>query len=95
MPNTKSAQKYVKISQKKRLRNKSVISHNKTAVKKAEEAIFSGKVKEAEEEVKNTTAALDRAAGKKILHANNAARRKSRLMKKLNQAKAAETETTA
>ena len=95
MPNTKSAQKYVKVSQKKKLRNKSVISHNKTAIKKAEETIFSGKVKEAEEEVKKTAASLDRAAGKKILHANNAARRKSRLMKKLNKAKATETEASS
>jgi len=94
LPNTKSAQKYVKVSQKKKLRNKSVISHNKTAVKKAEEAIFFGKLKEAEEEVKKTAASLDSAAGKRILHPNNAARRKSRLVKKLNQAKAAATETT-
>jgi len=87
LPNTKSAQKQVRVSQKRKLSNKSVISQNKTAVKKAEEVIFSGKVKEAEEAVKSAASLLDRAAGKKILHPNNAARRKSRLLKKLNQAK--------
>ena len=88
MPNTKSAQKQVRVSGRRQLRNKSVRSQNKTAVKKAEELIFSGKVKEAEEEVKKAVSSLDKAAGKGILHANNADRRKSRLAKKLNQAKA-------
>ena len=87
MPNTKSAQKQVRVSGRRQLRNKSVRSQNKTAVKKAEELIFSGKVKEAEEEVKKAISSLDKAAGKGILHANNAGRRKSRLAKKLNQAK--------
>ena len=88
MPNTKSAKKQVRVSQKRKLRNQSIRSQNKTAIKKAEELIFSGKVKEAEEEVKKAVSSLDKAAGKGILHANNADRRKSRLAKKLNQAKA-------
>ena len=87
MPNTKSAHKQVRVSQKRKLRNQSIRSQNKTAVKKAEELIFSGKVKEAEAEVKKAISSLDKAAGKGVLHANNAARRKSRLAKKLNQAK--------
>ena len=88
MPNTKSAKKQVRVSQKRKLRNQSIRSQNKTAIKKAEELIFSGKVKEAEEEVKKAVSSLDKAAGKGIMHANNADRRKSRLVKKLNQAKA-------
>ena len=88
MPNTKSAQKQARVSQRKQLRNKSVRSQSKTLVKKAEGLIFSGQTKEAEDGVKAAVSSLDRAAGKGILHANNAARRKSRLMKKLNQAQA-------
>jgi small subunit ribosomal protein S20 len=57
-------------------------------INKAEESIFSGQIKPAEAEVLAAISSLDRAAGKGVLHPNNAARRKSRLMKKLNEAKA-------
>jgi len=88
LPNTKSAKKQARVSQRKQLRNKSVRSQNKTLVKKAESLIFAGQAKEAEGGVKDAVSSLDRAAGKGILHPNNAARRKSRLMKKLNQVQA-------
>lgn len=88
MPNTKSAKKQVRVNQRKQLRNKSVRSQNKTLVRKAEKLIFSGKVKEAEGGVTAAIRSLDRAAVKGVIHPNNAARRKSRLVKKLNQAKA-------
>jgi small subunit ribosomal protein S20 len=91
LANTKSAQKQVRAAQRRRLRNKSVRSQAKTMVKKAEEFIFSGQVKQAEGEVKAAISSLDKAAEKGIIHPNNAARRKSRLMKKLNQAKAETT----
>ncbi len=87
MPNTTSAQKQVRVNLKKQLRNKSARSQSKTLVKKAEEFIFSGQTKEAEGGVTSAIRSLDKAAGKKIIHPNNAARRKSRLMKKLNQLK--------
>ena len=86
MPNTKSAKKQVGINQRKQLRNKSVRSQSKTLVRKAEELIFSGQVKEAEGGVKAAIRSLDKASEKGVIHPNNAARRKSRLMKKLNQA---------
>lgn len=88
MANTKSAQKQVRVSRKRQLCNKSVRSQNKTMVRKAEELIFSGQVEKAEAAVKTAISSLDKAAGKGVLHPNNAARRKSRLVKKLNQAKA-------
>ena len=88
MPNTKSAKKQIRVNQRKQLRNKSVRSQNKTLVRKAEELIFSGKVKEAEGGVTAAVRSLDKASEKKVIHSSNAARRKSRLIKKLNQAKA-------
>ena len=88
MPNTKSAKKQVRVNQRKQLRNKSVRSQSKTLVRKAEELIFSGKVKEAEGGVTAAIRSLDKASEKKVIHPSNAARRKSRLIKKLNQAKA-------
>jgi small subunit ribosomal protein S20 len=55
-------------------------------VKKAEQSIFSGSPDEAT--IREAISSLDKAAGKGIIHKNNAARRKSRLMKKLNAATA-------
>jgi small subunit ribosomal protein S20 len=65
-----------------------VRSHSKTLVKKAEQLILTGQIKEAESEVVAAISSLDRAAEKGIIHPNNAARRKSRLMKKINKVKA-------
>jgi small subunit ribosomal protein S20 len=88
LANTKSAQKQVRSARKRQLRNKAVRSQGKTVVRKAEEFIFAGQAEKAEAAVKTAASSLDRAAGKGILHPNNAARRKSRLVKKLNQLKA-------
>jgi small subunit ribosomal protein S20 len=48
-----------------------------------------GNLEEAREAVQMATRALDKAAAKGIIHKNNAARRKSRLMQQLNQAEKA------
>jgi len=69
------------------VRNTMYRSRVKTAVKKAEQSIFTGTPDEAT--IREAISTLDRAAGKGIIHKNNAARRKSRLMKKLNAAAAA------
>ena len=87
MPNTKSAQKQVRVAQKKSLRNKPIKSLAKTNIRKAEELIFSGKLEPAKAAVVTAISSLDKAAEKGIIRPNNAARRKSRLMKKLNMAK--------
>jgi len=86
LPVTKSAEKQVRVSERRRLRNKSIRSMCKTNVTKAEKLIFSGELEAAREAVGAAISALDRAAEKGVIHANNAARRKSRLLKKLNQA---------
>lgn len=81
---SKSAQKQVRVSEKRQRRNKSVRSLLKTNITKAEKLLFSGDLEEARGAVMAATASLDKAAEKGIIHANNAARRKSRLVKKLN-----------
>lgn len=86
MPVTKSAQKQVRVAERKRLRNKSVRSLVKTSVTKAERLIFSGELESARRAVIAAISSLDKAAEKGVIHPNNAARRKSRLMKKLNEA---------
>ncbi len=86
MPNTRSARKQVRASERKRLRNKSIQSLCKTNITKAERLIFSGELESAQEAAVAAISSLDRAAEKGVIHPNNAARRKSRLMKKLNEA---------
>jgi len=95
LPRIKSAQKQVRVSEKRRLRNKSIRSRAKTNITKVEKLIFSGELELAREAVVAAISSLDKAAEKGIIHPNNAARRKSRLMKKLNEAQVpplAETE---
>jgi len=85
LANHKSALKRIRSSEKKRIRNKQYRSKTRTFVKKARLSIESGNLEEA---IANTRAAisqLDKAADKGIIHKNSAARRKSRLMKRLNE----------
>ena len=85
MPNTKSAAKQMRVQERRRLRNKSVRSATRSYVRKAEAEIAGGAASPTDQVVKQAIGALDRAASKGVIHPNNAARRKSRLMKKLNQ----------
>ena len=86
MPQIKSAQKRVRVAEKRQLRNKSVRSLCKTNITKAERLVFSGELEAAKQAVAEAIISLDKAAEKGVIHSNNAARRKSRLMKKLNEA---------
>ena len=86
MPNNKSAEKRMRQEQKRRAHNRSVKSIVKTQVTKARQAITvtSVSAEDAEAAVRAAVSELDRAAKKGVIHRNNAARRKSRLMKQLN-----------
>ena len=86
MPQSKSAQKQVRVAERRRLHNKSIRSLCKTNITKAEHLIFSGELESAQQAVITALSSLDKAAEDGVLHPNNAARRKSRLMKKLNEA---------
>ena len=86
MPQTKSAQKQVRVAERRQLRNKSIRSLCKTNITKAEKFIFSGELELAKQAVVTAISSLDKAAEKGVIHPNNASRRKSRLMKKLNEA---------
>ncbi len=84
MANSKSATKRIRTSERKRLRNRPFRSAARTFVKKAELAIASGDHAEAQTAVAVAISTLDRVQAKGIIHPNNAARRKSRLMAKFN-----------
>ena len=83
MANTLSAKKRIRQNEKRRQRNQAVQTRTRTYTKRARQALEAGDVAEAEEAVKAAAAQLDRAASKGVIHENNAARRKSRLMKQL------------
>jgi len=84
---TKSrAQKEARSAEKKRLRNRSIRSTIKTYITKAERFISSRHLESAQKSVAVAIRALDKAVNKGVIHSNTAARHKSRLMKKLNQA---------
>ncbi len=83
MANLKSAIKRNRQNKKRRLRNRIYTGRARTSVRKAKVAIDVGEVDAAREATMQAVSALDKAAQKGILHKNNAARRKSRLMKRL------------
>jgi small subunit ribosomal protein S20 len=87
LANIKSQIKRNRQNLKKRERNRLFRGAARTSVKKAREAVETGKPKEREAAVAEAISVLDRTAQKGVVHKNNAARRKSRLMKKLAQAK--------
>lgn len=84
MANIKSAIKRNKQNEKKRIHNRVYRGRARTLVGKARLAINSEDRASAEEAVRMAIVALDTAAEKGIIHKNNAARRKSRLMQRLN-----------
>ena len=84
LANHKSAIKRIRTNERRRLRNRLVITSTRTSIKKARTTITEGTQPEAHEAVVNAIRTLDKAVSKGILHKNNAARRKSRLVKRLN-----------
>ena len=83
MPNIKSAIKRVKVNEQKRANNIAAKSSMRTAVKNAEVAIANNG-ENAKEALLAASAKLDKAASKGLIHKNAAARKKSRLAKRLN-----------
>ncbi len=88
MPNSPSAKKALRKSQKRRLVNRSKRSALRTDLKKARTAVEEQPT-DAADEVKTALRHLDISAGRGLIHKNKAARLKSRLVKKLNAAVAA------
>jgi small subunit ribosomal protein S20 len=87
LANTQSAIKRIRSSERKRRINQVHRSRARTFTKKVHRLIQAGDLEAAEVMTQQAVSALDRAASKGVLHKNNAARHKARLMKRLNQAK--------
>ena len=84
MPNTISAKKRFRLSEKRRIMNRPLRTAARTAIRRARELIATADLANAREAIHRAYRALDRAAKRGVIHRNNAARRKSRLMQRLN-----------
>jgi small subunit ribosomal protein S20 len=83
MPNTKSAAKAMRQSEKRRAINNKVKDQVKRSVKEVKRLIKTGDKEKAAELMKKAMSALDKAAKKGVVHKNTASRKKSRLAKSL------------
>jgi len=84
LPKTKTAEKSARSAARKAERNKAIKSGVKSKITRAEKLVVAKKGQEANVAVTEAISSLDKAAKRKVMHANTAARKKSRLMKKLN-----------
>lgn len=82
MANSKSSKKRIRVAERRTERNKPLRTEARTFVRKAEVAIASGDAAAAEAATQQAVSVLDRVADKGVIHKNNAARRKSRLVAK-------------
>jgi small subunit ribosomal protein S20 len=85
LPNIKQQVKRMRQSEKRRVRNKSRKSEIKTYIKDFDTALQRGDREESELYLRKAIQHLDKAASDGIIHKNNAANKKSRLMHKFNQ----------
>ncbi len=81
---TKSSQKRDRQNKKRRERNRVFRGRARSTEKKALTALKEENLEDAKELVPEAVKALDKAAAKGVIHDNNAARRKSRIMKRLS-----------
>jgi len=84
-----SAKKRVRQSLKRRARNRYRKEQLKDQIKSFTSALVHGDFKKAEEELRKTAQRLDKVASKHTIHKNTAARKRSRLARRLNAARAA------
>lgn len=86
MPNKAQAEKYLRASRRRQMRNKPIRTRARTTMRAALEALDaaagSGEWEAADAAIGSAVRALDAAATGGVIHANNAARRKSRLLRR-------------
>ncbi|HEV7450587.1 MAG TPA: 30S ribosomal protein S20 [Pseudonocardiaceae bacterium] len=85
MANIKSQLKRIRTNEKARLRNKSIKSSLKTAVRRFREAAAAGEKDRALGELRTASRQLDKAVSKGVIHRNQAANRKSAMAEQANQ----------
>lgn len=86
MANIKSALKRINVARFKTRRNKIIISSLKTSIRRYEESVKAGNLDEAKLLYQKASSLIDKAVAKGTIHKNTAARKKSRLAKKMKPA---------
>ena len=84
MANIKSQKKRILTNEKARKRNQAVRSELKTAIKRVDEAVKAGDQDAAKAAALEASRKLDKAASKGVIHANQAANRKSGITRRVN-----------
>jgi small subunit ribosomal protein S20 len=87
MPNTKSAERRMRNSARKKLHNRSIKSRLHTLERAYLQLIGAGKKQDASKALQNLTSAFDKAAKSGVVHRATADRKKSRLALRLAHAK--------
>lgn len=86
MAHTKSSKKRVRQNEQKRLHNRELKGRMRTAVKAVEKKIGSADAEDLEAALRRASSEVDKAGRKRLIHPNAAARKKSRLAKRLAKA---------
>ncbi len=84
MANIKSAKKRILVTKTRTMRNKSIRSEVKTAIKKVDAAVAAKDKETAAAALQNAISTIDKACTKGVYHKNNASRKVSRLTKAVN-----------
>lgn len=84
MPNIKSAAKRMRQNEKRRLRNRGVRGRMRTQIKKFRQLLKEEKIEDARNMLQDLYSVIDKTVSKGVIHANTAARYKSRLTKHLH-----------
>lgn len=87
MPNTKSAERRMRSSERKHLHNRSIISRLRKSEKALRESLTAGKKADAAKSLPAVLSALDKAVKSKVITRANANRKKSRITLAINRAK--------
>jgi small subunit ribosomal protein S20 len=92
MPHTKSAKKSLRQNTKRRLHNRAIKRAVKKQIRAFQDALKSGTPEQVAKEFNTTAKKLDKAAAKRVIHPNLAARKKSQLARAINAKAAAKSE---
>jgi small subunit ribosomal protein S20 len=95
MPHTKSAEKRLRQTEKRKKRNRVWVKSVKKEVREVADAVKAGDAAKAGGELVSAQKRLDKAAAAGVIHKNKAARLKSRLVKKVRAAAAAPAKPAA
>jgi len=87
MPQRKSGKTELKKNVKRKKRNLTIKSRLKKTIKKFKKSLQDKNTESIKENIKNVYKTIDKAAAKKVIHLNSAARKKSRLTKLVNKSR--------